>query len=124
MRNAFLSALREAGLAVITVADVDRLGASDADQLAWAAEQGRVLYTFNVKDFSLLHTQWLTQGKSQAGIVVVPRQHYSIGEQVRGLLNFANCCSAEDIGNQRVYLSNHLKWLAIRVSWSRAATSS
>jgi hypothetical protein len=67
------------------------------------------LYTFNAKDFSLLHTQWLTQGKSHVGIVVVPRQRYPVGEQVRGLKNLANCRSAEDMVSQLVYLSNHLK---------------
>ncbi|MGB3612227.1 MAG: DUF5615 family PIN-like protein [Elainellaceae cyanobacterium] len=109
MRKAFVGALREAELDVVTVADADRFGATDVDQLAWAADQGRVLYTFNVRDFSLLHTQWLTQGKSHAGIVVVPRQRYSIGEQVRGLMSLVNYCSAEDMVNQLVYLSNCLK---------------
>ncbi|MGB7085887.1 MAG: DUF5615 family PIN-like protein [Phormidesmis sp.] len=109
MRNAFVGALREARLDVTTAADVNRLGASDADQLAWAAQQGRVLYTFNVKDFSLLHTQWLSQGKNHVGIVVVPRQRYSIGEQLRGLMNLTGNRSAEDMINQLIYLSNYLK---------------
>lgn len=73
MRNAFVDALRKARLDVVTVADVARLGSSDIEQLAWAAAQGRILYTFNVKDFNLLHTQWLTQEKSHAGILVAPR---------------------------------------------------
>lgn len=109
MRSAFVTALREAGLDVVTVADVDRLGASDAEQLAWATQQSRILYTFNVKDFSLLHTQWLIQGKSHAGIMVVPRQRYSIGEQLRGLRNLTVKRSAEEMVNQLVYLSNYLK---------------
>jgi hypothetical protein len=104
MRNAFVGALRDAVVDVVTVADVDRLGATDAEQLAWATDQGRVLYTFNVKDFSLLHSQWLAHDKNHAGIVVVPRQRYSIGEQVRGLMNLADRCLAEDMVNQLVYL--------------------
>jgi hypothetical protein len=73
MRNAFVGSLRRDGLDVVTVADIDRLGVSDVDQLAWATDQDRVLYTFNVKDFSLLHAQCLAQRKSYAGIVVVLR---------------------------------------------------
>lgn len=49
MRISFVEALRKAGLDVETVADADRLGISDSNQLRWAAERGRVLYTFNVK---------------------------------------------------------------------------
>ncbi len=109
MRISFVEALRKAGLDVETVADADRLGISDSNQLRWAAERGRVLYTFNVKDFSLLHAQWLTQGNSHAGIVVVPRQHYSLGDQLRGLMELTNSHSAEDMVNQLIYLSPQLK---------------
>jgi Tfp pilus assembly protein PilZ len=70
---------------------VNRLGYSDAEQLAWATTQGRVLYSFNVKDFCRLHAQILAEDNNHhTGIVVVPRQSYSIGDQVRGLLNIAD----------------------------------
>lgn len=108
MRSSFVNALRSSGLDIVTVAEVDRLGYSDAEQLAWATEQGRVLYSFNVKDFSSLHNQLLAQGNSHAGIVVVPRQRYSIGEQLRGILNLANCLSAKEMIDQLIYLSNYL----------------
>lgn len=72
MRSSFVNALRSSGLDIVTVAEVDLLGYSDAKHLAWATEQGRVLYSFNVKDFSCLHNQLLAQGNSHTGIVVVP----------------------------------------------------
>ncbi|MEM7772680.1 MAG: DUF5615 family PIN-like protein [Cyanobacteria bacterium P01_A01_bin.37] len=62
MRNTFVSALRDANLDIVTVADVNRLGLSDEDQLAWTTEQGSALYSFNVRDFSRLHTKILTMG--------------------------------------------------------------
>jgi hypothetical protein len=108
MRNSFVNALRNANLDVITVAEVDRLGYSDTEQLDWATEQHRVLYSFNVKDFSVLHNQRLTQDNSHAGIIVVPRQRYAIGEQLRGILNLANSLSAEEMVNQLIYLSNYI----------------
>ena len=106
MRNAFVSALRQADLDIMTVADADRLGYSDKDQLDWATEQGRALYSFNVRDFSRLHSEILIQGKSHAGIIVVPRQRYSIGDQLRGLLNLSKSYTAEDVLNQLIFLGN------------------
>ncbi len=48
---ALVKALRNANLNVVTVADADRLGYSDEEQLIWATEQGRVVYSFNIGDF-------------------------------------------------------------------------
>ena len=38
MRSSFVNALRSSGLDIVTVAEVDLLGYSDAKQLAWATE--------------------------------------------------------------------------------------
>lgn len=108
MRSAFVATLRDAALDIVTVADVDRLGYSDTDQLAWATEQGRVLYSFNVRDFSRLHTEILTNGQSHAGSVVAPRQRYSIDTQLRGLLALSKSRTAENMVNQLVFLGNYL----------------
>ena len=40
-------ALRKAGLDAVSTPEAGRLGESDDSQLAWAADQGRVLVTFN-----------------------------------------------------------------------------
>ncbi len=108
MRNSFVNALRNSGLDVLTVAEVGRLGESDATQLNWATEQNRILYSFNVKDFSSLHHQLLAQGVSHAGIIVVPSQRYSVGEQLRALLNLTNSLTTEQMVNRLVFLSNFL----------------
>ncbi|WP_242058682.1 DUF5615 family PIN-like protein [Microcoleus sp. FACHB-SPT15] len=47
--------MRNASLNVVTVADAGRLGYPDEDQLIWATEQGRVIYSFNIGDFCRLH---------------------------------------------------------------------
>jgi hypothetical protein len=109
MRGSFVAALRGADLDVVTVAEAQRSGYSDLEQLAWATEQSRVLYSFNVKDFAVLHNQYLAQGKSHAGIVVVPRQRYSVGTQLQGLVNLVSSLSSEDMIAQLVYLSHYLK---------------
>ena len=63
-------ALRKRGYDVIHAQELDRKGWSDLDQLFFAIEQERCLFTFNVKDFVILHNE---QGKAQQehwGIIV------------------------------------------------------
>ena len=42
---------------VLTPLEAQTVGTDDAAQLAFAAQQGRVLYTFNVGDFCRLHAE-------------------------------------------------------------------
>ncbi len=43
-------ALRQHGYDVLTVREAGRRGRTDAEQLAYAAEQGRTLFSFNASD--------------------------------------------------------------------------
>jgi hypothetical protein len=52
--KSLVAAFRSANLDVITVADASKQSWSDEDQLLWAAEQGRVIYSYNRRDFCLL----------------------------------------------------------------------
>jgi hypothetical protein len=42
----------------------------DADQLAYAAQSGRAILTFNVADFYSLDARWKASGREHHGIVV------------------------------------------------------
>lgn len=77
---------------------------NDMAQMEYATEQGRVLYTFNVGHFCHLHTQYMAQGKRHAGIIVVSRQRYSVGEQIRRLLQLISMKSAEEMRNSLQFL--------------------
>jgi Tfp pilus assembly protein PilZ len=59
-------------------------------------------------DFCRLHRDFIATGLSHGGIIVVPQQRYSVGEQLRGLLSLIECLSAEDMIDQLIFLSNHL----------------
>ncbi len=96
--------LRAAGFDAVSTPDAERLGASDESQLSWAAQENRVLVTFNVSDFAQLHYQWLEDDRRHAG-VIVSRQR-PIGEAVRGLLNLARSLEAEDMQDRLEFLSN------------------
>jgi len=104
MARAVVQGLRARGVDVITALDAGMSEQGDRAQLEYAAEQGRVLYTFNVGHFCQLHSEYLDQGKSHAGIIVVYRQRYSIGEQIRRLLKAINMKSAKEMRNDLYFL--------------------
>lgn len=99
MARALVQGLRARGVDVLTVLDAGLSEQDDRAQLAYAAAHGRALYTFNVAHFYRLHAEWLAQGQPHAGIIVVHRQRYTVGEQIRRLLRLINTHSAEAMQN-------------------------
>ena len=102
---ALVQSLLNHDIDVITALNANRLRRSDEEQLVWAFEQGRIIYSANTRDFYYLHTCFLTEGRNHAGIILVPQQRYSIGEQVRGILKLVTTKIAEDMQNQVEFLS-------------------
>lgn len=99
MARALVAALRARGADVQTVVEAGLQGKDDKTQLEWAASTGRAFYTFNVSDFCQLHREYLARGMTHAGIIVVPRQRYSVKQQIRMLLNPLKTKSAEEMQN-------------------------
>jgi hypothetical protein len=64
--------LRLKGCDVLTTAEAGRAsqGLSDDDQLAYATEQGRAIFSHNVRDFYQIASVWSSAGRDHAGIVV------------------------------------------------------
>lgn len=108
IKTALIQALRNADLDVVTVADVRRLGYTDEEQIIWATEQKRVIYSFNIGDFCRLHRDYMAEDKSHSGIILASQQQYSVGQQLRGLLKLATDKSDQDMLNQLVFLSAYL----------------
>ena len=104
MSRALLRGLRARGIDATTVLDEGRVGDSDRAQLEYAWQTKRVLYSFNVSDFCRLHKEYLTEGKPHSGIVVVYRQRYSAGEQLRLLLRLADMTSEREMRNTLLFL--------------------
>jgi hypothetical protein len=105
MDKDLVQALRARGVDVITALDAGMIERGDEQHLGFAATEERVLYSFNVGDFYHLHTMFLAQGKSHAGIALAQQQRYSVGEQMRRLLRLIAAKSAEDMRNQVEFLS-------------------
>ena len=106
MRNALVIALQARGVDVLTALEAGMIERSDEEHLDYATAQSRVLYSFNVGDFYRLHTAYITQGKSHAGIILARQQRYSVGEQMRRLLKLIATKSAEQMKDQVEFLSS------------------
>ena len=88
----------------LLTAEANRHEQTDEEQLVFASTEGRVLYSLNVEHFSRLHREFLSAGREHAGIVVIPRQRYSIGERLRRLLSLVETVTAEEMKNRLEYL--------------------
>jgi hypothetical protein len=104
MARALLQCLRARGVDVLTVLEAGLVGADDKQQLEYSVSSGRTLYTFNVADFCHLHKEFIAAGRTHAGIIVLNRQRYSVGEQQRRLLRLVDSTTAEAIVNSLTFL--------------------
>ena len=97
--------LRMRGVDVTTALDEGMIERGDREHLEHATQQRRVLYSFNIGDYYQLHTEYLQQAKSHAGIILAQQQRYGLGEQLRRLLRIIAVRSPEDMQNNIEFLS-------------------
>ncbi len=105
MHHALVQALKARGVDVATALDEQTIAHSDASHLSHASHLGRSLYSFNVRDYLQLHTEYMQEGKHHAGIILARQQHHAIGEQVRRLLHLLAVKSAEQMRDSIEFLS-------------------
>ena len=105
MDGDLVQALRSRGVDVTTVSYEQRQGYSDDEQLRYATQEGRAIYSFNTKDYMVLHTKFLEQGLSHGGIIIGRKNRWPVGEQMRRLLALVNTLSAEDMKDRVEFLS-------------------
>jgi len=104
-RTSLVRALRARQIDVLTVNESKLAGISDVEQLAFAASQNRVIFTFNRGDFVGLHMEYLRDGRNHAGIIV--SDQLELGVTIRCLLKLLDTRSAEQMQN----------WLEFLGSW-------
>jgi hypothetical protein len=83
-RTSLVRALRARQIDVLTANEAEKVGLSDAAQLAFAISQNRAIFTFNRGDFVQLHTEFLHQNRTHSGIIV--SDQLEIGVVIRRLL--------------------------------------
>lgn len=103
-KKSIVQALKNSGIDIITTSDANNLENSDEEQLIWAKEQGRVIYTFNLGVFCRLHQTYREKNINHAGIIVVEKQSYSLGQQLRYIINLTATKSAEKMKNKLFFL--------------------
>lgn len=96
--NAIAEGLRRRGVDALTTYEAGMLGASDEEQLAFAAQEERVLFTQD-DDFLRLHAA----GVDHAGIAYT-RQAASLGDITRGLMLIYEVLDVNDMKNHVEYL--------------------
>jgi predicted nuclease of predicted toxin-antitoxin system len=87
------------GVDVLTASDAGRCGLPDAEQIAFATAEQRVMVTFD-PDFVALHQA----GVSHAGIAWCPAQKYSIGQLIQALLLIHGVLERDSMRNHLEYL--------------------
>ncbi len=91
--------LRRHGIDVLTAQEAGRCGLSDADQLAFATAEDRVMVTFDT-DFLALHQS----GVTHAGIAWCQEQKYSVGQLIQALLLLHGVLDRDAMRNHVEYL--------------------
>ena len=73
--------LRSRGIDIVTAADAGMIRRKDEEHLSLATVQGRALYSFNVRDYHEIHTEWAATGRLHAGIILASRSATRLGNR-------------------------------------------
>ena len=95
-------ALCKRGFDAVHVQALNRKGCSDREQLEFAVRQERCLMSFNVRDFVILHNEFVLKNQEHYGILVSPQ--LPIGEVLRRVLVILNSTTAKQMCNQILFL--------------------
>ena len=112
-------ALRKRGYDVSHAQELDRKGRSDLDQLFFAIGQERCLFTFNVKDFVILHNEQVKAQQEHWGIIV--SKQLSFRETMSGLLNLLQRYRKEEMKDRASFIFWFTLWLMNGLSFPRRA---
>jgi hypothetical protein len=82
----------------------------DEDHLGAASSTGRILFTYNTADYCALHQRWISLKRSHAGIIVARQQQYSVGEELRRIMQLISRRTAEQMQNRLEFVSS---WAAL-----------
>jgi predicted nuclease of predicted toxin-antitoxin system len=89
--------LRERKFDAVSAHEVGNAESEDSEQLAYAASQGRVILTYNAKDYAPLLDEYWWAGREHHGIIV--SEQLPIGELLRRVLRFLNTVTADEMRN-------------------------
>jgi hypothetical protein len=102
--RALIRALRTRGVDLLTAQEAGKITTPDREQLEYAISQGRTVFTFNTRDFVMLHTEYMTSNNEHAGIIV--SDQIQVGLLMRRLLKLIDAIPAAEMHNRLEFLSN------------------
>ncbi len=80
-------------------------GESDTGHLEFAAREGRALLTHNIRDFRVLHKDWMEAGRAHSGIILVHQgDRLGPGELVRRIWALSGASTASGVANRAEFL--------------------
>jgi predicted nuclease of predicted toxin-antitoxin system len=101
---------RRAGYDAVAAVEVGNAALADADQLRWATDRGRCIFTHDYDDYPRLAIDWFHAGRDHRGIILCRQPpDISYGEMLRRLLRLLDTLTADE-------MVNRLEWLDSR--WS------
>ncbi len=86
--------------------EIELEGLADPEVLELAAEEGRVLITANIRDFEPLLREWAGEGKSHAGVILVPPsvRNEAFGTLISGMEKITEDTDQDDWSNRVAWL--------------------
>lgn len=94
--------IRARAFAVLTTLEADRIGATDAEQLEFAAGRGMAILSHNRADFEALAREYVATEKHHGGMILAVRR--SPYELARRLLALLNRFTADEMDDQIRYI--------------------
>ena len=101
---ALAEALRARGVDILTTQEARNIGLHDEDQLAFAAEKRRSLFSYDKRHFAKIHYEWMNMKRQHAGIIL--SDQLTIGLLLRSLMKLHLSLNTEDMINRLEYLSS------------------
>ena len=90
-------ALRGRGFDAVAAREVGMAEASDDEQMAYAAAEGRAILTCNAQDFTPIFRDYWRKQRSHSGVIV--SEQLGLGEMLRRAIQFLNSVTADEMRN-------------------------
>jgi len=104
VQSALAEALQARRVDILTTQEAKNVGLQDVDQLAFAAENRRSLFSYDKRHFARIHYEWMGIKRQHAGIIL--SDQLTIGLLLRRLMKLHFSLTTEDMINRLEYLSS------------------
>jgi len=101
---ALSESLRARGVDVLTTQEAGNICIPDVDQLIFAKENKRALFSYNKKHFAKIHYEWMAANQSHTGIIL--SDQLTVGIVLRRFMKLYFSLPADEMKNRLEYLGN------------------